>query len=71
MTSVEMNAEVERRHAEKYPQGCRPAPDWCEACAARIGITVREAFARIRRNRACYRCGSSPEHCECPDQMDP
>jgi hypothetical protein len=35
------------------------------------GQGVRESFDRIRRNRACYRCGASPEHCECPDEMEP
>lgn len=33
--------------------------------------TVRDDFARIRRTRACYRCGAGPEHCECPDEMEP
>lgn len=32
---------------------------------------VRDRFDRIRRTRACYRCGAGPEHCECPDEMEP
>lgn len=32
---------------------------------------VLESFDRIRRTRACYRCGAGPEHCECPDEMEP
>jgi hypothetical protein len=33
--------------------------------------SIRESFDRIRRTRACYRCGAGPEHCECPDEMEP
>lgn len=32
---------------------------------------VRDDFDRIRRTRACYRCGAGPEHCDCPDEMEP
>lgn len=32
---------------------------------------TRDRFAAIRRTRACYRCGASPEHCDCPDQYEP
>lgn len=39
------------------------------ACAEKEEI--RDSFARIRRTRACYRCGASPEHCECPDEYEP
>ncbi len=34
-------------------------------------LQVRKDFGRIRRTRSCYRCGASPEHCECSDQMEP
>lgn len=88
MTHAEVMAEVKSLHERCYPNGCRPSPDWCVECAARLtGRTeaevfadveadrrraeVRESFSRIRRNRACYRCGASPEHCECPDQYEP
>lgn len=27
-------------------------------------------LARLHRNRACYRCGARPEHCECPDEYE-
>ncbi len=32
---------------------------------------TRGDFDRIRRTRSCYRCGAGPEHCECPDEMEP
>lgn len=32
---------------------------------------ISDAMSVLHRNRACYRCGASPEHCDCPDQMEP
>ena len=32
---------------------------------------IADAMSVLHRNRACYRCGAAPEHCDCPDQMEP
>lgn len=53
---------------ESQPRQSEPA---CHMCHEASGNGIREAFDRIRRNRACYRCGASPEHCECPDEYEP
>lgn len=34
-------------------------------------VLISDAMAVLHRNRACYRCGAAPEHCDCPGQMEP
>lgn len=38
MTRAEFDATVAELHAARYPNGCRPAPDWCEACRDRLEV---------------------------------
>lgn len=40
VTGAFLRHTVEDLHATQYPQGCRPKPDWCEACAARLGASA-------------------------------
>lgn len=32
---------------------------------------IADTMSVLHRNRACYRCAAAPEHCDCPDQMEP
>lgn len=34
---AELDADRDRGHAEKYPDGCRSAGHMCERCATRLG----------------------------------
>ena len=56
-----------------FDEGTRTwGEEWIdEGTAEGHAASIRESFARIRRTRACYRCGASPERCECPDEMEP
>jgi hypothetical protein len=47
MSHAEMTAHVERMHAERYPTGCRPEPDWCEECAKRLTGAINLNQVRV------------------------
>lgn len=42
--------QVEREHAQRYPDGC---PTLCEACVRRLGLTDTEV-ARRNRDRIAH-----------------
>ncbi len=55
LTNEEMWEEVERRHAERYPDGCREAGHSCEACHRRLGITAHVVRSYRVGARSGYR----------------